>query len=90
MRFLFVGWNVRSSFLHFEFPARFAEAGDDDDDESKGDETVERVIERLREVNHSYLEKSKLVSCIFFLSLNFESLAQKNGFAELLCQIQQI
>ena len=46
------------------FPVRFAEAGDDDDEESKGDDTVERVIERLREVNHSYLEKSKLVSVL--------------------------
>lgn len=43
-----------------DFPARFAEAGDDDED-SEGDETVERVIERLRDVNHSYLEKSKQV-----------------------------
>jgi hypothetical protein len=40
---------------------RFAEAGDDDED-SEGDDTVEHVIERLREVNHSYLEKSKQAS----------------------------
>ena len=50
--------------LTVSFCCRFAEAGDDDED-SDGDETVERVIERLREVNHSYLEKSKLVKMFF-------------------------
>ena len=41
---------------------RFAEAGDDDEDGGEGDETIERVIDRLREVNHSYLQKSKQVT----------------------------
>jgi hypothetical protein len=56
---------VNSEF-QFEFNFfldRFAEAGDDDED-SEGDETIERVIERLRDVNHSYLEKSKQVRCL--------------------------
>ena len=43
---------------------RFAEAGDDDEDGGEGDETIERVIDRLREVNHSYLQKSKQVTLL--------------------------
>ena len=43
---------------------RFAEAGDDDEDGGEGDETIERVIDRLREVNHSYLQKSKQVTTL--------------------------
>ena len=62
---------VRVLTLSFFFSDRFAEAGDDDED-SEGDETIERVIERLRDVNHSYLEKSKQVWFHGSISMSFK------------------